>query len=176
MATKPMTRNRWILAAAGLLLFLGGVLASLGAPKITLLNAGLRIDRPPGQGLALLAAALGGGLLAAALTRLWLQLAAGLMAGGALLLGGHSLRYQVEADATALSARGLVSTTRIPWSEVRHVEQGSEGLVVWGNGETQIRLETSSFTPEQRATLERTVARRLREGKEPSSAQRPEQR
>jgi Bacterial PH domain len=170
MTVKPMTRSRWVVGGAGVLLLICGVLRSIGAPKITLLNAALRIDRPPLQGMAWLAAAAGAALLAAAATRSWLRLAALLIAGAALLFACQSFRYRIEADAAALSARGLASTTRIPWSQVQHVEQGAQGLVVWGPGEAQIRLETGSFTPEQRAMLERTVARRLKEGKPPQPA------
>src|SRR5262245_12542700 len=161
-----MTRLRWTSVAAGLLLAAGGALWSLGSPRITLLNSGLLLDRPPAQGLACLLAAVGAVLLAAAVTRAWLRAAGALIAAAAVLFAAQGFRYRIGAGAAALSARGLVSTTRIPWSQVQHVEQGDQGLVVWGTGESQIRLETGSFTPEQRAMLERTVARRLKEGKE----------
>ena len=44
-----------------------------------------------------------------------------------------------------------------------HVETGSSALVITDRDEGQIRLRTGAFAPEDRARLERTIARHLRE-------------
>ena len=49
----------------------------------------------------------------------------------------------------------------MPWGEVTHVDRGTEALVIWGHGETQIRVDTASFEGDQRAALERALARRI---------------
>jgi hypothetical protein len=44
---------------------------------------------------------------------------------------------------------------------VTHVDRGTEALVVWGIGDAQIRIDTARFQGDQRAALERALARRI---------------
>ena len=73
------------------------------------------------------------------------------------------VRYLVAADAVALTATGLVERARIAWPEVRQVQGDGRTLRVSGFGENQIVIETASLRPQDRATLERTVSRRVQE-------------
>lgn len=90
-----------------------------------------------------------------------------LLCATSLLLAGQTLSYRLEATADGLVSRGLLGTTRIAWREVSRVEQGPDVIVVWGAGDSQIRIGTSGFRPEQRASLDRTMTRRLREETHP---------
>ena len=134
---------------------------ALRSPRLTLLNAALRID----YGWMVGAAALGAALLLAAAAALaprsWAK--AGLVAGAVVIagVGGARLRYRLEIQPDGLNSREITGSTLVPWGEVTHVDRGTEALVVWGRGDTQIRVDTASFEGDQRAALERALARRI---------------
>jgi hypothetical protein len=150
------------MSAAGLAIAAAAALPlALRSPRLTLLNAALRID----YGWAVGAAALGVALLlagAAALApRRW---ARGAFVAGAVVIagvGGTRLRYRLDVQADGLNSRELTGSTLVPWGEVTHVDRGTEALVIWGQGETQIRVDTASFEGDQRAAHERALARRI---------------
>ncbi len=83
----------------------------------------------------------------------------------------HLVRYRVDADQTALAARGLLGGTQIPWGEVAGVDGDASQVVVTGKAQNKIRVDTTDFRPDQRATLDRTIARRVRESS-PTPGQR----
>ena len=141
---------------------MGGALA-WGPPRITLHDAGLQIDYawPRGGGGLLLATA--AGMLALTFGARWLRAGTLALAAGGLLVGLGLLAYRLEANDSRLSVRSLLGETSIAWSDVTRVEAGAHQLVVWGEGKRRFPIETSSFRPAQRASLERTVARRVRE-------------
>jgi hypothetical protein len=134
---------------------------ALRSPRLTLFNAALRID----YGWAVGAAALGAAVLlasAAALApRRWAR--AALVAGAVVIagVGGARLRYRLDIQPDGLNSRELTGSTLVPWGEVTHVDRGTEALVVWGRGDAQIRVDTASFEGDQRAALERALARRI---------------
>jgi hypothetical protein len=155
------TRTRWI-AALGLVIVAAAILpVALRSPRLTLLNAALRIDYGWVAGTAALGAAV---LLAAASAtapRRWAQAVLVLCAVAVGGLGGSRLRYRLEIQPDGLNSRELTGSTLVPWGEVTHVDRGTEALVIWGRGETQIRVDTASFEGDQRAALERALARRI---------------
>jgi hypothetical protein len=132
-------------------------------PRLTLLNEGIRLRYPwPAVAAAVLTA-----LALAALAVLLRPLAA---RGMAVLFAVVScafvverLTYLVAADAVALTSTGLVERSRIAWPEVRQVQGDGRTLRVSGFGENHIVIETASLRPQDRATLERTVSRRVQE-------------
>ena len=134
---------------------------ALRSPRLTLLNAALRIDYGWAAGAAALGAALLLGAAAALAPRRWATV--GLVAAAAVIAGVGSarLRYRLEIKADGLNSRELTGSTLVPWGEVTHVDRGTEALVIWGRGETQIRVDTASFEGDQRAALERALARRI---------------
>ncbi len=148
------TRTRWI-AALGLVIVAAAILpVALRSPRLTLLNAALRIDYGWVAGTAALGAAI---LLAAASAtapRRWAQALLVLCAVAAGGLGGSRLRYRLEIQPDGLDSRELTGSTLVPWGEVTHVDRGTRG-------ETQIRVDTASFEGDQRAALERALARRI---------------
>jgi hypothetical protein len=164
-----MKRTRILLALAAVAVVAGAYL-SIGSPRVTLLNTGVRIDYPAVQGAGRLLAAVGLALGAFVARPRWTK---GLLAVASLVAaasGMDRLLYRVDAGGDALSLRSLLGTTDLPWSRVSRVDDGPSIVVVWGEGDNQIRLETGTFTAEQRAILDRTIARRVNE-----AAQRKEQ-
>jgi hypothetical protein len=155
------TRARWI-SALGLGLAAAAVLpVALRSPRLTLLNAALRIDYGWVVGTAALAAAL---LLAAAgalVPRPWARAVLVVGAVAVAGVGSARLRYRLDIEPDGLNSRELTGTTLVPWGEVTHVDRGTEALVVWGRGDAQIRVDTASFEGDQRAALERALARRI---------------
>jgi len=152
------------LIVASVVLIVAGAIASMGPPRLTLTNAGLSVEYPWFRGVGALVAALGAGLLAVALRRRWPRIAAGLLAALGLAVGAHLLAYRLEADADGLSSRGLSGRRAVTWAGVSRVEGGPGTIVVVGADETRIEVDTTDFRPEQRASLERTIARRIRDG------------
>lgn len=158
-----MPRRILLLAVPGVLLLAGGVWLTLGAPRITLVNAGLHIEYPWRQGAGALAAAAGLGALAFAFAARWARVVLALLALAAVGVALDRLTYRLEADDHGLAARGWLGPTVVPWAEVTRVQSGPALIVVWGNGDAQVRVDTSYFQPHQRASLDRTIARRVRE-------------
>ena len=163
-----MTLRRAGLAAAFAVL-LAGLWFAFGPPRAVWLNTGLRIDYPWSRGAAALAAALGAAGLAALATPRVLRLLATVAAGVAALAGATLLFYRLEALDEGLVERRLLGTTRLAWSEIASVSPQSDALIVTGRS-LEIRIDTGPLPPELRASLERTIARRVREASERTQA------
>ena len=134
---------------------------ALRSPRLTLFNAALRIDYAWAVGAAARGAAVLLASAAALAPRRW---ARGAFVAGAVVIagvGGTRLRYRLDVQPDGLNSRELTGSTLVPWGEVTHVDRGTEALVIWGHGETQIRVDTASFEGDQRAALERALARRI---------------
>lgn len=144
---------------------MGGLLLALGPLRAVWLNAGLRIDYPWPRGASALVAA-GGALGLTVLARpRALRLLAGALALALGLVGAALLLYRLEALGEGLVERRLLGTVRLAWSEVTAVRAEPESLVVAGAA-TRVRIDTTQLSPDQRAGLERTIARRVREASE----------
>jgi hypothetical protein len=148
---------------ASVVLIVTGAILSMGQPRFTLTNAGLNVEYPWFRGAGALLAALGAALLALVLRRRWARIAAGALAVLGAVVGAHLLAYRVEADAAGLSSRGVGWRHAVAWSAVSRVEGGPGAIVIVGTDETRIEVDTTDFAPEQRASLERTIARRIKE-------------
>jgi hypothetical protein len=156
-------------AALGLVLVVAGAFHGLRGPRLTMVNTGLRVDYHWPQGAALLAAALGFALLAFALPRRWMRAIAVALAVAAAAGAGGRFAYRLDAGEGGISGRGLLGSTHLAWKEVRRVDAGPALLLVWGPGDAQVRVDAGGFTPEQRATLDRIISRRVREAQAPDS-------
>jgi Bacterial PH domain len=155
------TRARWWSAFALGIAAAAVMPLAMRSPRLTLLNAALRVDYGWAVGAAALAAAL---LLVGAAVLVPRRWARAALAIGAVLIagvGGARLRYRLEVQPAGLDSRGLTGSTTLPWAEITHVDRGTEALVVWGRGDAQIRVDTASFAGDQRAALERALARRI---------------
>jgi hypothetical protein len=154
-------RARWTSSLVLLVLAAGLTPLAFRAPRLTLLNTALRVD----FAWAVAAAALvGGAFLAAAAwlaPRRWARTGLAAVAVLAVAFGATRVRYRLEVRREGLYARDLAGSTGVPWEEVTHVDRGTEALVVWGRGDVQIRVDTARFEGDQRAALERALARRI---------------
>jgi len=144
----------------------GGLLVAWGPLRAVWLNAGLRIDYPWPRGASALVAAGGAGGLAALARPGALRLLAAAVSIVLGLLGAGLLLYRLEALDEGLVERRLLGTVRLAWSDVTGVQTEPEALLVAGAA-TRVRIDTTQLSPDQRASLERTIARRLREASAP---------
>jgi len=163
--------SRTSLAAGAGLLLAAGSLPFLGAtPRFVFTNDGLTIDHRPAQALAAAALALGLWLLAAALRRR----RAALYGLGALGLAAAAVAldlasFRLTVDGHFVERRALVEDERIAWSEVASVESGPAAVLVRGPAGRAIRIEARAMSGDDRATLDRTIARRVRESRKPAT-------
>jgi Bacterial PH domain len=157
-----MSPRRWLGLCGAALTALGGWF-SVGAPRLVLVNAGVHIEYPPRLGWSAMVAVLGLGLVAAALPRLALRLVAGAAAVGTLLVALHLLLYRLEATEAGLVSRGVLGTTAIAWRDIVALDRGGDLLLLTGKEHEEIRIDTTDFSQPQRASLQRTIARRVQE-------------
>ena len=136
---------------------------SAGPPRFTLLNTAIVIDYPWTRGAAALGCAAAFALFALTLARPGLRTALLFAALLPVAVGWHLLLYRLEAAQPGLTSRGALGATTLPWTEIRSVSLHSDAVVVQGESGT-IRIDTADFSADQRGALERTVARRVREG------------
>lgn len=161
------TPVRIALLVLGATVFVAGAYASQGPPRLTLLNAGLTVQHALAHPLGALAAGAGAVLLAAMSPRRWARIVFMALAGLSVLVAIHLALYRIDADQGGLASRGLLGRTRIPWGEVAGVDGDAGMVVVTGKDQKKISVDTADFRPDQRATLDRTIARRVRESSPP---------
>lgn len=132
--------------------------------RITLVNATLRIDdpwmRPAGLALAGVAA-LAAGL---AFTRRGPRAGLATAAAVLLVLAAGAATAWLEARPDALAAGRYFTRTTVPWAEVSRVEARQDGITVWAASGSAIDFDARRLTGAQRAVLDRTLARRVKEG------------
>lgn len=141
----------------------GAVLAFVTPQRLVVLNEGFRVDYTWPTVLGAVLCALGLAALAVLLRPL---AARGVCVLLALVAAGTAVSravYAVAADRAALTARGLTESARIAWPEVRQVQSDSRELQVAGFGDARIRIDTGGLRAHDRATLERTISRRVQE-------------
>lgn len=157
------TPVRIALLVLGAVMFVAGAYASQGPPRLTLLNAGLSVQHTPAHPLGALAAGAGAVLLAAVSPRRWARMVFMTLAAFSVFVAIHLAFYRIDADQSGLASRGLLGRTRIPWGEVAGVDGDAGLVVVTGKDQRKISVDTTDFRPDQRATLDRTIARRVQE-------------
>jgi Bacterial PH domain len=168
---EPLPRARMrcvILAVAGMAVAAGAIGAWRSTPRLTLSNTGLRIDHPTAIALyALLAAA---GALAILVTlkhrgrgRHALAIVAAIAVVAFLGLAAARAAFQVEVGRERLAVRGLTGSREIPWADVTRVDTNSLELKLESRGRPSLRLAMGALSPEQRASLERAIARHVSE-------------
>jgi Bacterial PH domain len=155
-----MTR-RAALVAALLAAVVACAFLSMGAPRLTLQNADLHIAYPWPRATAALGSALAAAGMALVLQRTWARVLAGAFAVAAVLATAHLLLYRVQASAEGIEARTLLGSDRLAWRTITQVETGPGLLLIRGGGGERLRVDTTDFRAEDRAALDRTIARRL---------------
>lgn len=176
MPAQAAPARGWrLLIAPALLLLIGPFALSRTQPHLTMLNSALVIAWPARASIEYACASLGALLLALSLGRrgpALARLAAWMLMLTLAFVGAQRTRLRLTLDAFGIERRELLGSTRVPWAEVTRVETGSVALVVWA-GDRQVRVDTDAFAPELRATVERSVARRVREARPQTAADPP---
>jgi Bacterial PH domain len=157
-----VTRPRAALAALSAVLVLGGLVWGAGAPTLTLTNGALVAHYPLAGPCGHLLAAFGCVLLVL-LLRGRGRLLASAPAAAFLIVGLHQAFYRIQADSDALELRGLFTHERLPWKDIVRVDRGETQLDVVGPQDRILALPVTALQPADRASLERTIARHLRE-------------
>jgi hypothetical protein len=130
--------------------------------RITLVNATLRIDDPWTRAGGLGFAALSAALLALAFSsRRGHRLLFAACAAGLAVLGAEAGTQWLEARPDALAAGRYFTRTTLPWGEIARVEARQDGVTVWAASGGAIDFDARRLTGEQRAVLDRTLARRV---------------
>jgi hypothetical protein len=137
-------------------------LASRGAPRLTLRNADVYIAYPWPRPMAALGCALAAAALAFVARLGWARTMAGVFALAAALAASHLALYRVRAGTDGVEARGLLGSRRLPWMAIKQVQTGPDQVLLTGSNGERVRVDTTDFRPEDRASLDRTIARRLR--------------
>lgn len=158
-----MNRRTLATLGAAALALLGVAATFVTVPRLTLLNEGIRLRYPWPAVAAAALTVFALAALAALLRPLPARGMAILFALVASAFAVERLTYLVAADSVALTSSSLVERARIAWPEVRQVQGDGQTLRVSGFGENQIVIETAGLRPQDRATLERTVSRRVQE-------------
>jgi hypothetical protein len=137
------------------------VVAVVAAPRVLWQNAGPRVDYPwPAAAAALLGALVLAGLASSLGPRgRTLALASALALA---LRAGHLFAYVVTATEEGIIQRDLTGSASVAWREIIRVDLEPAHIVVQGRNGT-LRIPTHRISGEDRARLERTVSRRVRQ-------------
>jgi hypothetical protein len=155
--------TRVLLSAAGLVIAVAGAASAVAPPRFTWVNDGLVVQYPwrvaAGAGLA----ALGLVAVASMLRPRALRALVLLLAVANLAFAASRGTYRVRAGPERVSRSGLFGDASIAWRDVARVEDASEAIVLHTASGQSLRVDCASFTPDERAALDRTIARRIRE-------------
>jgi hypothetical protein len=164
--------GRWRLLSGVALaaLFALGAWLSTGEPRLTVLNDSLRISYPWARGLGALLAGASLAAIAWCFAKPWVRVVAAILGVISFGVAIHLLSYRLDATEAALSSRVFFMRTEIAWPEVLHVGTDPTLMVVRGEGERRISIDTTDFSPEQRLVLSRTITRRLTEASRSASS------
>jgi PH (Pleckstrin Homology) domain-containing protein len=156
-----MASRRPVLVAALLAALLACAFLSMGAPRLTLQNADVHIAYPWPRPAAALLSALAAVAVALVVRTNWARVLAVAFALAAALAAAHLVLYRVRAGSEGIEARTLLGSDRLAWRAITQVETGPGLLLIRGGGGERVRVDTTDFRAEDRAALDRTIARRL---------------
>ncbi len=159
---RAVTRRALLLSLL-FLCFAGGAWFSSGPARLTLVNAGLRVDYPWPRATGAWVAFLGAAGAVALLRRLWVRLLGAALGAATLYASLHLTAFRVDAWDGGVSLRGLLGTRTLAWEAVRKIETGPGVRVLLGPGDQRISLDVTDLSPTDVAALDRTIARRLGE-------------
>lgn len=158
-------RLRWLGALAAVAVLAAAAWLIRAPMRITLVNTTLRIDDPWTRAASFALAGLGLVALAAALPAR--RVMRGLLVACAVLTFGVAAATAstwLEARPEVLTARRWFLLTTIPWNEVSRVDSWRDAVVVWSASGARVVIDARRLDAQQRAVLERTIARHVREG------------
>jgi hypothetical protein len=135
---------------------------ALGPPQVLWQNAGPSIEYPwtarAGGLVGALALAGLGRSLQSARGRVLTLIPAGIL----VLWSGELFAYRLTATELGVARRDLSGSSSVPWRDVTRVDLESGHVAVHGRNGT-VRIPTNRISPEDRARLERTISRHVRE-------------
>jgi hypothetical protein len=134
-------------------------------PRVLWQNAGPSIQYPLVAWAGALAAALALGGLGLSLPRGRWRVLALVPAAALALWTGQLLAYRLTATEQGLAQRGLTGSSAVAWREVTGVDLEASRIRVHGPKGT-LEIPSHRIAPEDRARLERTIAREVREAAE----------
>jgi len=158
-------RLRWLGALAAVAVLAAAAWLIRAPMRITLVNTTLRIDDPWTRAASFALAGLGLAALAIALPAR--RVMRGLLVAGAVLVfavAAATTSTWLEARPEVLTARRWFRLTTIPWNEVSRVDSWRDAVVVWSASGARVVIDARRLDAQQRAVLERTIARHVREG------------
>lgn len=155
-------RRHWPLSVSVVVLLAAAAWLARAPMRITLVNTTLRIDDPWTRAAAIALGAIALLVLAASLPgRRALQALLAVSALLTLAAAAAAATTWTEARPDELTARRWFAVTTLPWREVTRVDSWRDAVVVWSGGGGRIAIDARRLDPEQRAVLERTVARHV---------------
>jgi hypothetical protein len=154
---------RAALIAAAVAAILVGAWLSMGEPRLTMVNAGLSVTYPWADGLGSLLACAGFAGIVALVGKIGVRVAAALLAFLSLWVGLHLLTYRLDTTTDGIAARSHLVRREIAWRDVIDVGLDLDFIVLAARGQQKIEIDTTDFTADQRAALNRTIARRVSE-------------
>ena len=158
-------RLRWLGALAAVAVLVAAAWLVRAPMRISLVNTTLRIDDPWTRAASLGLAGLG--LAALAMTLPARRIMRGLLVACAVLtfaVAAATASTWLEARPEVLTARQWFRLTAIPWNEVSRVDSWRDAVVVWSASGARVVIDARRLDAQQRAVLERTIARHVREG------------
>jgi hypothetical protein len=158
-------RLRWLAVLATVFVLAAAAWLIRAPMRITLANTTLRIDDPWTRAASLALTGIGLAALAAALPAR--RLMRGLLAACAVLtlvVAAANASTWLEARPEVLTARRWFLLTTIPWNEVSRVDSWRDAVVVWSASGARVVIDARRLDAQQRAVLERTIARHVAEG------------
>ena len=158
-------RLRWLGALAAIAVLAAAAWLIRAPMRITLVNTTLRLDDSWTRAASFALLALGLAALAAALpARRWLRVLLAACAVLTLAVAAAAASTWVEARPEVVTARRWFLLTTIPWNEVSRVDSWRDAIVIWSASGAQVVIDARRLDAQQRAVLERTIARHVREG------------
>jgi hypothetical protein len=160
-------RLRWLGALAAVAVLVAAAWLARAPMRITLVNTTLRIDDPWTRAAAFALAGCGLVALATALPGARLRIQRCLLVASAVFTLGVAAANAstwLEARPEVLTARRWFLLTTVPWNEVSRVDSWRDAVVVWSASGARVVIDARRLDAQQRAVLERTIARHVREG------------
>jgi hypothetical protein len=156
-------KYRWLFITLSVCAVIAGGWLSMGEPRFTAVNAGFSVTYPWSRGLGALLVAAGLGALVGLASKIWIRVPAALVAGLSVWVGLHLLTYRLDTTYDGIATQSRFAHEEIAWRDVVDVGLDVHYIVLAGTGKRRIEIDITDFTHEQRATLNRTIARRVSE-------------
>ena len=138
--------------------------------RLTIANVGIVVDYAPMPAIFILVCAASILVLGVLAATPLVRLAALALALATAFFGLDSLSFGITAERDALHVKGLMQRATLPWTQIAKVENEPFAVVLVDVSGQRLRLDLATFTAQQRAAFDRTLARRIWESGAPHRA------